>query len=341
MSTIKDLIPTEQALEDRLENSLAKGLDEFLVATENRRALVRQNLQYVLVALGFLLALMLFLYLSKIDFTSMWEGKIVLMFALLWATVLLVTGRTWFSNSKLLAQEINMALVPILGNLFRRPFMYTSNQDNTETVAKALTESSLLTVKNINTQADDTYQLFGDTGVQFHELVVTTEQKARRGSGEEVTSVLFKGLLVVATLPQQHAAETYVTTQNDRSGFANRSFWNDVFESGNVTETELEWNDFEKVFHIASSDAAAAREILSPQFMQDLYDWWNEHQLDIRISFKQDKLYLLIPEKTIKISASTTSRKLSVIKKYAATLARPMWRSLVLIEDASGGRNMV
>ncbi|MCA9359816.1 DUF3137 domain-containing protein [Candidatus Kaiserbacteria bacterium] len=333
MKSIKQSLPDIDVVDSQLKSILEGDLPKFIKATQDTRARVKSSLLFALTSIAFLVALSVFLYLSGVNYET-WPSKFIIMLALLWATVLLISGRSWFMNTQLLAREINMALVPVFGALFDRQFLYTHNRGDTSTIKSLLSDSSLMTDKNITIGADDSYQSFGEQPVDFHELTVTSKQ-SRGPKGESRDVLVFKGLFMVATLPKSHNAETYITTDNDRSGFANRSFWSDLLEHGKVKETVLEWNDFEEDLHVATDNPSIAREILNPEFMQDLHTWWLEHKLDIRISFKQDKLYLLIPETTISISTTTSSERLSAIKHYATSLAKPMWRGFLLVEDAS------
>jgi hypothetical protein len=44
-------------------------------------------------------------------------------------------------------------------------------------------------------------------------------------------------------------------------------------------------------------------------------------------------MYILLPAQSIRIAGSTTSTKERAIRRYAKTILRPIWRSLILIED--------
>jgi hypothetical protein len=266
---------------------------------------------------------------------SGWSGQVIFILALSWTTVLLISGRAWFSNTQLLAREMNMSMVPIFSHMFNRQFLYTNNQDNEATVLMLLEDSSLITTNGITIHSDDSYYAYGEVPIEFHELSVVAKEGETANNAQRSEIELFKGLLVVATLPRSHSAETYISTDGDRTGFAHRGFWSDLLETGTVKETILESNDFEETLHVATSDPVAAREILTPNLMAGVYDWWNEHKLNMRIAFKSNKLYLLMPESTIHIATTTTSSKAAVIKRYAVSLVRPMWRSLILVDDVT------
>lgn len=327
---VKEKLPDRVALEARLDEVLKSDLTDFLQTTHARRQEVIGSIKFIVMSVVFLLAVFWFLFLIEARLDSLF-GKVILMFSLLWAVVLLVSGRSFFVNSQLLAREMNMALVPILTNTLDRMLMYTHTEERALSAEETLQRSKLITMGHLTVQADDVYEVYGDRQLMVHELSVWQRRIAsnKRQTDQEV----FRGVLVTATLERSHNAETYISTEGDRMGFAHRGFWADLLERGQVTETVLEWNDFERDLHVASSDHRAAREILTPDFMLDLHSWWQEHKLNMRISFIGDQMYLLLPEETIRIASSTISTKERAIKRYAWAILRPIWRSLMLVED--------
>lgn len=329
---IKNRLPDIATLENQLKIVLKSNLPDFLSATHSRREEVIGNRRFTVVAFLFALAVITALYFVQSKYGSL-VTNILVGCAMIWLIVVLVTGRRWMTNDKLLAKEMSMALVPILTNVFDRMLMYTHDNAHSDETKQLLIESELMTINDITVTSDDIYTVYGEQEVSFRELMVT--QKVRNSKGESTTVEVFKGVFMVAKLGQTHDAETYISTEGDRSGFAHRTFWSDLLENSEVRETVLEWNDFEKDLHVASSDGRKAREILTPEFMQDLYTWWLENKLNVRIAFKGDKMFLLLPEASIKLGTSTTSTNLAAIEKYAWSLARPMWRSLMLVDDVS------
>jgi len=229
---------------------------------------------------------------------------------------------------------MNMALTPIITSTLNRTVIYSSNIQHREETLQLLSESKLMTVDNISVISDDMLSVYGDTELTLRELQVTQRQTREKRRAEEVQ--LFKGAFITAKLPFTHTAETYISTENDRIGFAHRTFWSGLTGSSAVKETVLEWNDFEDKLHVATTDPVTARELLTPEFMQDLYNWWLEHKSNMRIVFKGDMFYMLLPEATIKIGFSTSSTNPKHIRKYACSLIRPLWRGLVLVEDVVG-----
>lgn len=100
-----------------------------------------------------------------------------------------------------------------------------------------------------------------------------------------------------------------------------------------VQETILEWNDFEKLLHVATNNETEARYILTPDMMSNLYDWWIPKKQNIRLSFVSNKMYILFPDNTIRIGTTVQNLNQSHIEKYVLSIAIPLLHILHLIED--------
>lgn len=66
-----------------------------------------------------------------------------------------------------------------------------------------------------------------------------------------------------------------------------------------LRETDLEWNDFEKTISVKTTNEIEAREILTPDFMEILYEWWHSHKKATRLSFKNNHAYLSLPARRV------------------------------------------
>lgn len=335
MSNIKEKIPTQQKLEESLDKVMSSHLPDFLSSTYARREELAVNRKLAILSTFFALALLIALTVIQETRGDTWVFRILVGCAIVWLLVVLLSGRKWLTNSRLLAQEMNMALVPIFTNTLDRMLMYTCDPGNAEETKSLLQESSLITLDDkLDIFSDDVYVVYGENDLFVRELMVVKEEKNRDGKLDSKT-ILFKGVFVNVQLNKNHDAETYVSTEGDKRGFAHQTFWSKILDDSVAQETILEWNDFEKDLHVASTNPVTARELLSPEFMQDLHSWWSEHKLNMRIAFKGNKMFMLLPETSIKIGISTSSTKPAVIKKYAMSLLRPIWRSLALVESVS------
>ncbi len=320
MIKIKDRIPNIDALNLELDLALENNLTAFVKATsETRQSLVSTRW---LVGIS-----VLFLMLSSSALFLLIQAAMVVM--LFFIIALFVLTQMWFTQEKNFAQAMSTAMTPVLSSLFDISFKHTKSSEHDEETKSLLSESNLLTAENIDITSDDMYHTLSEASLSFREIIAT--QRVQQGENHTNT-VVFKGILVVADT-KYYVGETYISTDGDRSGFAHKTFWSNLFSSSEIKETILEANDFEADLHVASNNPTAAREILTPNFMIDLHDWWKEHKSNMRIVFKDKRMLMLLPESTIVTSHYTTSTKPIRIKKYLLSLAKPIWRSLYLIED--------
>lgn len=144
----------------------------------------------------------------------------------------------------------------------------------------------------------------------------------------------FRGWLVCCDINKNLLGRTYVSTEDDKVGFGHITFWNKILGSTEVRETILEWNQFEKKLHVATSDPREAREILDPVFISQLYDWWHsQSSQNIRIVFYADKMIMSFEDPTIKLSSSMRENRISpeALRKNVGSLSLPLRHILNLI----------
>lgn len=114
------------------------------------------------------------------------------------------------------------------------------------------------------------------------------EVKATRGSGKSKRTI-FEGLVFRLNIGRAFAGETYIREEQWGDGNVGTS------STQGIRVTTLEWPEFEKLFEVETNNEVEAREILDPQFMAILHDWWQEHQTPVRLSFKHEYMYLSVP----------------------------------------------
>jgi len=161
-------------------------------------------------------------------------------------------------------------------------FSYTNAQEIF--IQSGLYYSSITSFKT-----DDTFSAQNGADLRMAEI------EAVRGRGKN-RQVIFKGLLFSFDISRIFRGETYIRS-NKGMGFvipmgtkSSRTFF-----SSTVKSTDLEWNDFEKLLDVQTTDEIEAREILDPQFMHILYEWWKDHKKLMRISFRGQHVYVAIP----------------------------------------------
>jgi hypothetical protein len=183
--------------------------------------------------------------------------------------------------------------------------------------------------RNRVTIDDKIVSTFNDNRLFLSELQV----KHVTGNGKNKrTKHIFHGYFVSFDLSRALTGKTFVSTEGDKKGFGHQSFFTAKKNKG-LAETELEWNDFEKLLHVVTNDPIEARYILTPDFMLDLYIWWVSKKENIRISFIDNKMYLLFPDKGIRIGRTIRRIDAQELQPYLESICVPLLHVLHLIED--------
>lgn len=130
----------------------------------------------------------------------------------------------------------------------------------------------------------------------FHQFATidVCELKAHMELRNEPVRTIFKGFIARVKVRKPFSGATYVQTEKDGSVIDSGS--GGLFDSrDDITETELEWGEFERFLKIKSSDPTEARQIFTPDFMAVLYDWWRTHDKPLRLSFREQAIYIGFP----------------------------------------------
>lgn len=329
MSEVKTLVPNLATLEKRLAEVFSVGIVDFITRTQDRRITVLKNRRYAITAVAIFVISLLALFLVYGYLTGS-VRNVVTMYLLGLVVATIITTHRWYKEQRMLAQEMNLALVPIITSCFDRLTMYTHDEVHRKETEAMLRESQLVGEGFDVMTADDMYSFYDPYPWSVRELELTRSEQTGKSS---TLRQVFKGVLIEVTLPNAFNGTTYISTEGDKYGFAHESFWGGLAGKNRVIETILEWNQFEKDLHVASSDESEARYILTPNFMLTLHDWWAEYKENIRIVFKHNKMFMLLPDHGIKIGTSTTSTDTKELEAYALSVLKPIWRTLMLIED--------
>jgi len=153
---------------------------------------------------------------------------------------------------------------------------------------ESLFKSSGLYRRYETLKADDVIMAKKDTTkVCMSEISATYTVKTKDSS---YTKIIFQGFFIEIEFEKVFECTTYVLGEAESvslSGYDKKG--------RRIEETELEWNDFEKFLKVESSHPREAREILTPDFMGVLYDWWSNHKKDLRFVFKDNNMCIAIP----------------------------------------------
>jgi len=324
MTSLKEQIADEAALTAKVGAAVRSLHTDIIAATSEERATTKDArfrmiaMVVILIAGGGLL--------TQTDTPATSPALYIFLVSLV---AIFFVGRNWLRAEADLATKLNIALLPALGQALPYEFKWAPEEMHSEETKAIFRESGLVTERVDSLLTDDMYSCKALYPVSFREVQATR----REGSGKNSRTVtVFHGILVTVDLSKTLTATTYISTEGVKYGLAHDSFWSGVKEQG-IEETILEWNEFEKDLHVASSDGIEARYILTPNFMADLYAWWQEGKENIRISFKGNRMILLLPDHKVRVNFSTTASDVTKLTQYLMSIAKPIWRTLTLVED--------
>lgn len=226
---------------------------------------------------------------------------------------------------------LSTKLVPVLGKLLQ--------SDEKAHVLSLLDHSELITESRNTMIVDDMFSVtIGDRSLFVSEL----DAKHVTGSGKNRNvKHIFTGYFVTFDLDTQLEGKTFVSTDGDKNGFGHQSFWKSLTNNAGVKETQLEWNEFESLLHVATTSPSEARYVLPPDFMHDLYEWWKEKKGNIRVSFIQSRMYILFPDKRIRFGRTVARITNKEVAEYLESVSLPLLHVLHLVEDVQEQFNHV
>ena len=193
-----------------------------------------------------------------------------------------------------------------------------------------LDNSELITKPHNTNLVGNVFEIkYRDSKARIAELEITN---VTRGNKHTHIEHIFQGYFVSFDLKRELAGKTFVSADSDKRGFGDLSAFGSN-KPGQAKETILEWNEFENLLHVATTDEVEARCILTPNFMHDLYDWWHGRQSNIRLSFIKNRLYILYPDSKIRLNKSVEKITEEAVAEYLYTIAWPLQNVLKLIDD--------
>ncbi len=329
MYRVRDLIPDPSELDVRLGSCFDDKAEKIISETQVlRESVVKHKTLSTVSGLVFIvLALALIFFFEQIPFLLVGLNVICLIILLI---IALSTSKRYTEEEKIFSKKLNESLLPVINQFFAQNVIYLfGDVDNLET-KNTLTNSKLITEKIDIIEYDDVFSIFEPRPITFRELEVSKIISSGKNSRKET---LFHGVLVEVTLDKTLSGMTFISTEGDKKGFAHQDFMSKILGNGDLKETKLEWNQFEKDLHVVTDNGIEARYILSPDFMEDLHDWWSEDKSNIRMVFKENKMIVLLPEIDTKLSNETLSSKPEDVKEYTKSIIKPIWRILTLVDD--------
>lgn len=322
--SLKEYLPDQATLKLRVAEALSAGMSDFIerTARQRGRVITMRSVVRPLVAVCVLATLGLVVAYTRFSDTAL---NLMLASVLLLVMVTVVAVTRLDRQNRLLTQEVNLSLMPTMIAVLKRIILFTNNSKNSEHTAQTLQASGLLPEAYDTIDVDDVYTMYEPCNVTLEEIRVIKREDRQH---KEV----FSGFLVAATLSKTISGTTIVTTQSDSAYFGSTDFWDGILKNTTLKVTELEWGEFERDLHVATSDPVQTRAILTPDFMADLHDWWKEDKTAVRLAFSGNMLYMLFPYH-YETRLRTTSVAVVDLEAYATEVMYPLWRVLRLLED--------
>jgi hypothetical protein len=322
---LKDKIPNQTILAEVTDSVLSSSIQSFITETGcgRRQVLILRN-RLILLTLIFL-TLVIIMVLNQVHGSAF--SLLILSSLGLYVAYI---GYCLYAVYRDFALIFTHALTPLLAKVLNYQVTHKWANTTTQDIEKLISSSGLFNDDYNKIYTDDVYYLKGDRTAVVAEIKLEREEQR----GEHLyKETLFHGSLILIELPRLLQFETYISTSGDRHGFIHSQFWYKLMGLSKVKEVSLEWNQFEKDLHVASSDQLEARTILSPKFMSDLHDWWLDSRENMRMVFRGNKLILMLPDSTVQLGTVTTAVDQKKIKNYLLSVLKPLWRTLTLAED--------
>ena len=323
MSSLKESLSSVEALTARIRAVLEKG--ELTLPKE--LLLLKRSLTDKLRTFSYWLVGSIFLaVVAIVDGSIVWLLYLVLGACILY-TLYLGTLLARFYRDY--ANQLNQALMPAVAEILGQPITYQSKNEHSSETKNNFQLANLVQEPYTNLEFDGRYQLASPLPLSLSELQVTRVESQGKHTN---VRVIFHGLFVVVHLQKTLDGITYLSTKSEKGTFTHNSFWSKLVGS-EIRETNLEWNQFDQDLHVATSDGTEARYILTPDFMLDLHEWWTEHKENIRLVFKANRLFILLPDRAVHLGYAPLKLSPEKLQKYLLSITKPIWRVLTLVED--------
>lgn len=130
-------------------------------------------------------------------------------------------------------------------------------------------------------------------------------------------TIPFKGLFIVGEHERELEGVTSIQKQREKYRFSEAPLYDirvvpsaTSLRTHNSRGVSFEWGSFNDFFQVFSTNQREAREIVTPDFMAAIYDWWKEHKRNIRVVLKGSAFYVAIPARRMfSPSISGTDRR--------------------------------
>ena len=325
MSLIKTSVPNELVLNKKIKEALEAGITDFIARTKERRITVIMNRRYAVTSVAVFIFSIFALTLAH----NYLEGavlNVVTMYLLGLVVATFILNHRWYREEKVLAQELNLALVPIITSTFSRLALYTHDKSHRVAAKEVLLESGILPEAESLVSADDVFMFFEPYPVQVRKIIYRRPlSKLRFWQNKPVS-----GVLVEADLQNSLSGQTFVSTYETSLLADKKPFWSDFV---NVLSPVKLNKDISGFGEAVATNTLEAESILTTELLTVLERWFDDSQIAIRIVLKGGKFYLFFPDNTTSFADSATATDSKSLELLANSVLKPIWRALALVEE--------
>lgn len=282
-----------------------QGLGEKLRALEQQRLMIVRRLQRHLIAMLLaLLATIACIVIISVLAPFFIIGFIVyVIIAIVLLTKQYRLYRTKFKKvivAGVMEQLVTRCQLPHATDRFR----YESHYDPKLRVSDADIKNSRLFNFGIDEiEGEDLfYGVLGLTEFKFSEIELIQIQTSTDSKGHTTRTrvTMFDGILFIADFHKEFAGVTILREasvfNSGKVGRMLQPFRNlmSVFAKEKKRPIQLENEDFNRAFHVETTDDVTARYILSPSMMERILTFKNQHNKRIEISFVHSLMYVAL-----------------------------------------------
>jgi len=176
---------------------------------------------------------------------------------------------------------------------------WRSDQDFYLNLHQELAQSMLIDhvqSKEHLTTFDDTYSITIND-----KKIITTECLVTVGDNEKMnTKLIFRGYFTIIELPRPLEGKIFLAT--DKGAYGN-NYRRDIPKTPPPNATQLEWNEFNDLIRVSTTNETEVRYVLTPDFMVSLFDLWKDKHQVIRVSFINNKVYIIWEDNSVIIGS--------------------------------------
>lgn len=329
MSKLRTQLPDAAAVQARLKDALIQKLSGFVAHTKIRRSRFVRSRLYAIISFCFLVAVTISLFAFSVLYPPPLQIALFSML-LIWTAGMISFGHRWFENEKLLAREMNMAMIPIIMYTLDRTVIYSHNELHRSSAAQLLEQSKLFALNGFEVVSDDMYSFFNPS-MTVNELKIVPSSSQ---SLKQPTVPCFAGMLITATLSRTLSGTTIISTRpTQETNTTHDVFWDTVVTNSSFHDITAAIDSLPAGMHVATSHREEAEAVLSTPFIAELASLAQTNGGNIRVSLRGNMLFVLVPNVSVLIKSSTSSTSQAMVGQYAESIVVPLWQAVRVVEE--------